>query len=84
MAHDHKAGGVDGMGQLFQLRQLAVAHDAQQHLLRLVAVASLAMQHGHTAVQLGEDGFADIIGLDLFGGEMEYDKVIAFCNNKEI
>ena len=71
MAHDHKAGGVDGMGQLFQLRQLAVAHDAQQHLLWLVAVASLAMQHGHAAVQLDEDGFADIIGVladDLYLG----------------
>ena len=59
------------MGQLFQLRQLAVAHDAQQHLLRLVAVASLAMQHGHAAVQLDEDGFADIIGVladDLYLG----------------
>ena len=24
---------------------------------------SLAMQHGHTAIQLGEDGLADIIGV---------------------
>ena len=59
------------MGQLFQLRQLAVAHDAQQHLLRLVAVAALAVQHGHAPVQLGEDGLADIIGVltdDLYLG----------------
>ena len=32
MADDHKAGRVDKLCQLFQLRQLAVAHDAQQHL----------------------------------------------------
>ena len=51
------------MGQLFQLRQLAVAHDAQQHLLRLVAVAALAVQHGHAPVQLGEDRFPDVIGV---------------------
>ena len=59
------------MGQLFQLRQLAVAHDAQQHLLRLVAVAALAVQHGHAPVQLGEDRFPDVIGVladDLYLG----------------
>lgn len=36
--------------------------------------------------QLGQNHLNVTIGsaLDLFGGEMEYDKVIAFCNNKEI
>ena len=35
---------------------------------------------------LGQNHLNVTIGsaLDLFGGEMEYDKVIAFCNNKEI
>lgn len=36
--------------------------------------------------QLGQNHLNVTIGsaLDLFGGAMEYDKVIAFCNNKEI
>ena len=35
--------------------------------------------------QLGQDHLNVTIGsaLDLFGGAMEYDKVIAFCNGKE-
>ena len=59
------------MRQLFQPWQLPVGDHAQQHRLRLPQVAALAVQDGHTAVQLRKNGSADLVGLgadDLYLG----------------
>ena len=63
MAHDEEAGGVDAVGQLFQPGQFPVGHDAQQHRAGFAGVAALAVEDGHAAVQLGEDGGTDGVGL---------------------
>ena len=62
MAHDEEAGGVDAVSQLFQPGQFPVGHDAQQHGAGLVGVAALAVEDGHAAVELLQNGLADGVG----------------------
>ena len=56
-----KQVGVDQVGDFFQLGQLPVADNTQQHLFAVPAIAALTVQDGHAAVQLGENGFPDLV-----------------------
>lgn len=45
----------------FSSRGSSVGDDAEQHLAGLAGVAALAVEHGHAAVDLGQNGGADLI-----------------------
>ena len=62
LADDHKTSGVDLTGQAFQLGNLVIGHNAEDHFRIQMTVTTLSVKYGHAPVHLGENGLTDFVG----------------------